>query len=376
MDVVEQKEESILMVDAESDPQLPSPSPALLRNESAFIVCSDIESEEEMNQVLSERETPRCLDHNALSSSTQFELSSRPTTAVPMDAIRQFGDRIMASSQNRKSLDHNRANPVEVDRSEISNIVNLSYSTFTVPDDEEDDHDPFAVHVVVEDSMQCVSPPMDCSTNMNAVNDSILTVHEVVSDHDDDGHGNRNEMPSLERDQESVGDEDEENGNGKRSGNGDEEEEWKQINKVDRDNVASLRSAFAELSGDKEEEFAVNEVDGDHGVRTPPQKMVEEFAVKEVERKEEDEESEVEYEEDFEDPEQEEVASEAGGDSKQRAVFRLPELDSSINTFQSKLYSVYSSFDDTLMTHSVASSSDLGQVSPQQLRTVCKTICE
>jgi len=385
-DFSEQKEESILMVDAESEPQNPSPSHALLRNESAFIVCSDIESEEEMaDAVISAKRAPgmqgmeemECLDDRALSSSTQFELSSRPTTAVPMDVIRQFGDRIAASSQNRKSLDENQANAMNGDESAISNLVNLSCSTFTVPDDIVED-DPFRVHVVVEDSMQCVTPPMDS----NAVNDSILTVHEVDSDPD------RPEMPSLERDEngeqrESVGDRDgEEDRSGDRN-----EEDWKRISKVDRDNVASLRSAFAEMSRSQElgneDMSSVAERGGDGTSENkemaqsgPLQKEVEEFSVSHTECKEEDEESEVEYEEDFEEEPEVDQMDERRGDSKTRAVFRLPELDSSINNFQSKVYSVYSSFDDTLMTHSVASSSDLSQGSPQQFRTACKTICE
>merc|ERR1712066_754897 len=84
-----------------------------------------------------------------------------------------------------------------------------------------------------------------------------------------------------------------------------------------------------------------------------PKKGMEEFVVQHAECKEQDEESEVEYEEDFEEEESDLKKGKGHG------IIRIPELDSSINNFQSKIYSVYSSFDDTMMTTSVASSSDL-----------------
>ncbi len=317
----------------------------LLRNESAFLLCSSDEEET----------TEPVRGHKALSSSTQFELSTRPTTAIPAHVMTQFGDRMAASKEiGNDEIAMDEAAAIEDCGEQELRHSNSSFSSFVAAPDETVSNDlvqddPFAVHVVVEDGgepMQCMSPPMDS----NMVNDSVLTVHEVSSDDDD-----------AELAEQEVGD---------------EEAEWKQISDVDRDNVASLRSAFAELS--KEDAFAVTVVEEDDSGsdehRAPDDEVEKVSAVKHEESKERDEESEEEYEEDFEETEQE--MGGGGGSMKQRAVFRLPELDSSINNFQSKVYSVYSSFDDTLMSHSVASSSDLNHGSPEQFKTACKTILE
>merc|ERR1712129_188400 len=61
-------------------------------------------------------------------------------------------------------------------------------------------------------------------------------------------------------------------------------------------------------------------------------------------------------------------------ESGDREQVRIPDLNASMNNFQSKIYSVYSSFDDTLMTTSVASTSDFSHKSPQRKR--CESIIE
>lgn len=360
----EQKEESFILEDTTSDPQVTGRVVNELPNESSFLLCSDDEE--------TESKMPKKHDDkmNVLNSSTQFELSSRPTTAIPADVIRQFGDRIAS-----KPLDEDqRENGVRC--SNNSNLSNLSYSLFQDPNEmDTEQDDPFAVHVVVEDSvhsvqsMQCRSPPMDC----NQVNDSVLTVHEVTridTDNTDDDADMEQEPKvdalddALKVNQEII----------IKKG----EDEWKQISEIDRDNVASLRDAFAELSkddndGNQQMSSLKTKEETQMTSETAATQKKEDFVVKQAECKEQDEESEMEYEEDFEEPEVEMGKGETG-----RAVFRLPELDSSINNFQSKVYSVYSSFDDTMMTNSVASSSDLsrGYETAQQQQIACNTICE
>jgi len=346
----DQKEESFLMVDSEPPPPK-SGGPKLLRNESAFLLCSDDEDTAAVDAVDGLRG-----DGQALRSSTQFELSSRPTTAIPIDAIREFGDRIAERPRPRsmgKELDAVRCS-------------NASYSSFIAPEHEAaDDDDPFAVHIVGDDSMQCLTPPMD----PNAVNDSVLTVNEVASDGDDEIE----DIEELKVSQEIVLSAENE---------AQRDEEWKRMTESDRDDVAILRDAFAEIAKDdecpitvlEEESSSRDAVEENLPTATPSKKSAL-FVAKRVERKEQDEDSEVDYEEDFEEPDEAEMGI-AGGEP---AVFRVPALDSSINNFQSKVYSVYSSFDDTLMTHSVASSSDLGHhyiECARHSKAACKTIAE
>merc|ERR1712228_962168 len=162
----------------------------------------------------------------------------------------------------------------------------------------------------------------------------------------------------------------------------DENEEWKQISEVDRNNVQSLREAlifdeFPVLDNENVVELNIDDVvDNKVPIATPNTSMNNEmFVVKHMESKQ-DEEDDDDFEQEISEMEiiEQEVQEKANAKVKEKDVLRIPDLDASINGFQSRVYDVYSSFDDSLMTTSVASSSDFSNKSPQRKR--CEPIIE
>eukprot|EP01083_Nonionella_stella_P004573 13261_1 len=161
-----------------------------------------------------------------------------------------------------------------------------------------------------------------------------------------------------------------------------EDEEWKKISDVDRDNMESLRDALQEISNvavDGQDEENSDTIEDEVPVPSPHTSMNwGTFVVACEESKENEDDNsndeEEEYEQDFENESQSE-AQESIADKK-HDVLRIPDLDSSINNFESKVYSVYSSFDNdqSMLTTSVASSSDFSHKSPQKIP--CQPILE
>ena len=308
----------------------------LLRSNSSFLEVADedlTEQEQQENYVV---------NNTQLSSCTQFELSSRPTTAIPVNLIPDDNNKQQILSPLRQS--------------------NSTYSSFG--HNEQQYEDSFAVHVVVDDSK--------------------------YHNNNDNDKKSQQEIKSLKSSSMN-------------------EEQWKQISDVDRDNVASLRDAFQELSKqDQDEVFpiygnidndditeiddmtevdVIETIDNNVPVATPNTSMNKEtFVVKYVESKQheekqqDDENRDSEYEDDFEieseHQQQQQQQQQIAESRNNRDVLRLPELDASINNFASKIYDIYSSFDESLMTNSVASSSDLSNKSPNKNKQKCQTIVE
>merc|ERR1712013_465914 len=157
------------------------------------------------------------------------------------------------------------------------------------------------------------------------------------------------------------------------------------------DDVSALCEDDEDGDGDSEEDDAIDErvpipspnTSRNRSIFVPTHKDADGDAQTEIETeaREEDEgddSDDAEYEEDFEVEMETEMEPEMASSSnckvsppckaRAREILRIPGVDASINNFQSKIYSVYSSFDDTLMTHSVASSSDLSNVaSPRKV---------
>merc|ERR1712013_751761 len=138
------------------------------------------------------------------------------------------------------------------------------------------------------------------------------------------------------------------------------------------DDVSALCEDDEDGDGDSEEDDAIDERVPIPSPNTSRNRSI--FVVKHKDadgdaQTEIETEAKAEDEEDFEVEMETEMEPEMASSSnckvsppckaRAREILRIPDVDASINNFQSKVYSVYSSFDDTLMTHSVASSSDL-----------------
>merc|ERR1712129_97451 len=149
------------------------------------------------------------------------------------------------------------------------------------------------------------------------------------------------------------------------------DEEWKQISEFDRNNVENLRQAFDKMAKeDLNSEEVVEQTNEEQKEELDEEsEYVDDFDA-EIEISEM-ENIEHELQQKVDDKKEEKQQKDGNGDREQ---VRIPDLNASMNNFQSKIYSVYSSFDDTLMTTSVASSSDFSHKSPQRKR--CEPIIE
>mmetsp|Transcript_51061 Transcript_51061/g.81343 ORF Transcript_51061/g.81343 Transcript_51061/m.81343 type:complete len:395 (-) Transcript_51061:97-1281(-) len=355
---------------------------ALLRNESSFLQVSDDDDEDDHDD--------RTVD-TQLSSCTQFQLSSRPTTAIP--------ENVAAEYQHTEQLaQHSDRSP--------SPKSHVSYSScggdMSEFKDEQQD-DPFTIHVVVDDDNEndseheqhdepCrqqteTTPESPCEaenkwkhisdvdrSNVASLRDALQQIsHETFPVYDEENE----QHPQMEDEQDSDDNnhEDEEDGDTNKEEEDEDEEEKEDEEDMMEDNIpiATPNTSFSA------ETFVVKYVNNKQESRD-----------KEEDEKENDEEydenegEEIEYEEDFE--VETHAANEKGSNgkresqkqemrSRKRDVLRLPELDASINHFESQVYDVYSSFDESLMTNSVASSSDLSRQSPAKQQE-CQTIPE
>merc|ERR1712079_514409 len=127
----------------------------------------------------------------------------------------------------------------------------------------------------------------------------------------------------------------------------DEMGEWKQISEFDRNNVQNLREAFDELLKD-------DDIPADDKAQAVGQNDNEKDE-QQNEQKEDEDDNGSEYADDFEaeisemeiieQELQEKVDKKVNNNNDgERDHVRLPDLDASINEFQSKVFSVYSSF--------------------------------
>jgi len=294
------------------------PLGALLHNESSFLLVTDGE-QTEMEQSSTDDDDDDDYDKDEdenknnicaqLSSSTQFKLSSRPTTAVPIAAF--------AADENETTSEAHVPTTVQSPPTSPGQRSNGSYSSFGDHDIQYDADDP--------------------------IRDDTFTIHVVVDDKHDNKHADVDTPPDAN---ESECDREAEH-----------EERWKQISDVDRSNVQSVRSALVQMSVDENKakakaEHLQNAQDtGDHSDS--------ELFVVQYEHHESPQ-DDARHADAVAEPESDRTTKKTK--TTQRDILRLPELDASINNFASKVYDVYSSFDESLMASSVVSTKDLSRI--------------